>query len=109
VTIVALITSFFVGGQELRKITVGKHLDIEELVSPSQEEVVLGTKRTQLFFGSSAESVGETDLLRHPELTVRTESLRAGRVRPLTRSPPVKLSRYEKSFDIFRTIPAFFL
>jgi hypothetical protein len=31
--------------------------------------------------GSSAESVGKTDLLRHPELTVRTESLRAGRVR----------------------------
>ena len=50
VTIVALIASFFVGGQELRKILVKKHLDIEELVSPSQEEVVLGTKRTQLFF-----------------------------------------------------------
>jgi hypothetical protein len=31
--------------------------------------------------GSSAESVGETDLLRHRELTFRTESLRAGRVR----------------------------
>jgi hypothetical protein len=34
-----------------------------------------------IFFGSSAESVGETDLLRHRELTFRTESLRAGRVR----------------------------
>ncbi len=57
--------------------------------------------RNYLICGSSAESVGETDLLRHPELTVRTD--------PLTRSPPVKLSRYEKSFDIFRNIPAFFL
>ncbi len=50
VTIVALIASFFVGGQELYKIIVKRHLDIEELVSPSQEETVLGTKRTQLFF-----------------------------------------------------------
>jgi hypothetical protein len=50
VTIVALIASFFVGGQELRKIIAKRHLDIEELVSPSQEEVILGTKRTQLFF-----------------------------------------------------------
>jgi hypothetical protein len=37
--------------------------------------------RDCLITGSSAESVGKTDLLRHPELTVRNESLRAGRVR----------------------------
>ena len=50
VTIVALIASFFVGGQELNRIIIKRHLEIEELVSPSQEEVVLGTKRTQFFF-----------------------------------------------------------
>ncbi len=50
VTIVALIVSFFVGGQEIKKIIVRRHLEIEELVSPSQEEVVLGTKRTQFYF-----------------------------------------------------------
>jgi hypothetical protein len=50
VTIVALIASFFVGGQELNRIIINRHLEIEELVSPSQEEVLLGTKRTQFFF-----------------------------------------------------------
>ncbi len=50
VTIVALLVSFFVGGQELRKIMTGQRLEIEELVSPSQEEVVLGTRRTQMFY-----------------------------------------------------------
>lgn len=50
VTIVALIASFFVGGQELNRIIFKRHLEIEELVSPSEEEVVLGTKRTQFFF-----------------------------------------------------------
>ena len=45
-----LIVAFFVGGQELNKIIRKKHLEIEDLVIPSQDEVILGTKRTQLFF-----------------------------------------------------------
>nr|MDA3809371.1 hypothetical protein [Spirochaetaceae bacterium] len=47
---VVLIVTFFVGGQELKKLISKKHLDIEDLVIPSEEEVILGTKRTQLFF-----------------------------------------------------------
>lgn len=50
VTVVALIASFFVGGQELSKLIFKQHLEIEDLVSLSQDEVVLGTKRTQFFF-----------------------------------------------------------
>ena len=50
VTVIVLIVAFFVGGQELNKIILKKHLDIEDLVVPAQEEVILGTKRTQLFF-----------------------------------------------------------
>ena len=50
VTVVVLIVAFFVGGQELNKIIAKKHLEIEELMMPSEEEVLLGTKRTQLFF-----------------------------------------------------------
>lgn len=50
VTVIVLIVTFFVGGQELKKLISKKHLDIEDLVIPSEEEVILGTKRTQLFF-----------------------------------------------------------
>jgi len=50
VTVVVLIVTFFVGGQELKKLISKKHLDIEDLVIPSEDEVILGTKRTQLFF-----------------------------------------------------------
>lgn len=50
VTVVVLIVTFFVGGQELNKLAFKNHLDIEDLVIPSEEEVILGTKRTQLFF-----------------------------------------------------------
>jgi len=50
VTIVVLIVSFFVGGQELYKIIKNRKLDIEQLVTESQEEVLLGTKRTQFVF-----------------------------------------------------------
>ena len=50
VTIIALIASFFVGGQELFKILSGKSFDIEDIIKPSDEEMVLGTKRTQLVF-----------------------------------------------------------
>jgi hypothetical protein len=50
VTIVALVVSFFVGGQELRKIFKGEHLQLDDIVIYSGEEVFLGTKRTQLYF-----------------------------------------------------------
>ncbi len=49
-TIVALTVSFFIGGQELRKLLGGIKLDPDDMVTPSTEEVVLGTGRTQLIF-----------------------------------------------------------
>ncbi|MEW6623377.1 MAG: hypothetical protein AB1420_09665 [Bacillota bacterium] len=49
-TIIALTVSFFVGGQELRKIMGGIELEPDSMVIPSQEETVLGTNRTQLVF-----------------------------------------------------------
>ncbi|WP_026688917.1 hypothetical protein [Alteribacter aurantiacus] len=49
-TIIALTVSFFVGGQELRKILGKKSLESDDMVVPSDEEVILGTSRTQLFF-----------------------------------------------------------
>lgn len=50
VTIVALVISFFVGGQELNKIFKGEHLELDEIVVYSSEETILGTKRTQFYF-----------------------------------------------------------
>ncbi len=50
VTIIALIVSFFVGGQEIRKLLSKKKLSVDDMVIPSQEEVLLGTKRTQFVF-----------------------------------------------------------
>lgn len=50
VTITALITTFFVGGQELKKLFTREKLEYEDLVVPSDEEVILGTKRTQMMF-----------------------------------------------------------
>ncbi len=50
VTITALIVSFFVGGQELRRIFSNRPLLKDEMVVPSDEEVMLGTKRTQFVF-----------------------------------------------------------
>jgi hypothetical protein len=49
-TIIALIVSFFVGGQELRKIFGGKVLGGEDMVVPSAEETILGTTRTHFVF-----------------------------------------------------------
>jgi hypothetical protein len=49
-TIIALTVSFFVGGQELRKILGKIKLDPDNMVVPSTEETVLGTGRTQLIF-----------------------------------------------------------
>ncbi|OIJ22416.1 hypothetical protein BKP45_07215 [Anaerobacillus alkalidiazotrophicus] len=49
-TNIALIVTFFVGGQEIRKIFGNKEDNNVELLVPSEEEVVLGTTRTQLVF-----------------------------------------------------------
>ncbi|MBE6067447.1 MAG: hypothetical protein E7211_07085 [Clostridium lundense] len=50
VTIIALIASFFVGGQELKKILSHEKLESEDMIVPSDEEIILGTKRTELVF-----------------------------------------------------------
>ena len=50
VTITALVASFFVGGQELRRIIARRQLESDDMVVPSDEEVMLGTKRTQFVF-----------------------------------------------------------
>lgn len=50
VTITALIASFFMGGQEIRKLIDGRPIDKGDIVIPSQDEVLLGTKGTQLMF-----------------------------------------------------------
>ncbi|MEB1808592.1 MAG: hypothetical protein LPK26_15090 [Bacillaceae bacterium] len=72
-TIIALTVSFFVGGQELRKIIGKKPLDEDDMMVPSDEELVLGTSRTQLFFIVRAfflllgiEGVGRVLLGTHP-------------------------------------------
>lgn len=49
-TIIALVASFFVGGQELRKLLGRRDWQSKDIVVPSDEEVILGTKRTQLIF-----------------------------------------------------------
>ena len=50
VTITALIASFFVGGQEIRKLLSKRNTALEDLVVLSDDEVILGTKRSQLVF-----------------------------------------------------------
>ncbi|TVR72407.1 MAG: hypothetical protein EA408_06825 [Marinilabiliales bacterium] len=50
VTITALIASFFVGGQEIRKLISNKEIDKTDIVVPSDEEMFLGTKFTQFMF-----------------------------------------------------------
>ncbi len=49
-TIVALTVSFFVGGQEMRKIFGGMKIEVEDMVIPSKEETILGTNRTQMIY-----------------------------------------------------------
>jgi hypothetical protein len=49
-TTVALSVSFFVGGQEIRKIFGGQKINVEDMVVPSKEEVMLGTSRTQVVY-----------------------------------------------------------
>jgi hypothetical protein len=50
VTITALIASFFVGGQEIRKLISGHQFNKPDIVTPSKEEVFLGTKFTEFMF-----------------------------------------------------------
>ncbi len=50
VTITALMASFFVGGQEIRKIFANERINPEEMVVPSSKELFLGTKATQFMF-----------------------------------------------------------
>ena len=47
-TIIALIVSFFVGGQELRKVFGKVRVENDEMEIPSQEEICIGTTRSQL-------------------------------------------------------------
>ena len=49
-TIIALTVSFFVGGQELRKILNNKNLDDVDVIVPATDEIILGTSRTQFFY-----------------------------------------------------------
>lgn len=49
-TVIALTVSFFVGGQELRKIITNIQLEADRTVVHSTEETVVGTNRTQLVF-----------------------------------------------------------
>lgn len=49
-TIIALIASFFVGGQELKKILFKQEINADEIMVPSDEQIVLGTSRTQFCF-----------------------------------------------------------
>jgi hypothetical protein len=49
-TIIALAVTFFVGGQQIRRMFVKETVPADTSVTYSTEEVVLGTGRTQLFF-----------------------------------------------------------
>ncbi|WP_319370474.1 hypothetical protein [uncultured Ilyobacter sp.] len=49
-TVIALIASFFVGGQEIKKILFKEDLKIDDIMIPSKEETILGTNSTQIFF-----------------------------------------------------------
>lgn len=50
VTITALMASFFVGGQEIRKLITKRKIDLNDIVAPSSEELFLGTRATQFMF-----------------------------------------------------------
>ncbi|MFO7977105.1 MAG: hypothetical protein R6U64_00480 [Bacteroidales bacterium] len=50
VTITALMASFFVGGQEIRKLLTNKKINPEDIMVPSSQELFLGTKTTQFMF-----------------------------------------------------------
>lgn len=50
VTVTALIASFFVGGQEIKKILTRQQINIDDTVSLCHDEILLGTKNTHLIF-----------------------------------------------------------
>lgn len=50
VTIIALVASFFVGGQEIKKIFTNQKIEEDDLVEPNQDELILGTRSTQFVF-----------------------------------------------------------
>ncbi|MCH8557435.1 MAG: hypothetical protein LAT84_06435 [Balneolia bacterium] len=50
VTVTALMASFFVGGQEIRKLIANEKISSEEMVIQSSKELFLGTKATQFMF-----------------------------------------------------------
>ncbi len=49
-TITALIASFFVGGQEIKKLISKRKIDKTDIVIPSKDEMFLGTKFTEFMF-----------------------------------------------------------
>lgn len=49
-TVIALIASFFVGGQEIKKIFCKEDLKVDDIMIPSKTETILGTNSTQIFF-----------------------------------------------------------
>lgn len=50
VTITALIASFFMGGQEIKKLLSNQEIDKEDILEPSTDEMFLGTRFTQFMF-----------------------------------------------------------
>jgi len=50
VTVTALMASFFVGGQEIRKLITNQKINPKDIVVPSSQEIFLGTKATQFMF-----------------------------------------------------------
>lgn len=48
-TIIALVATFFVGGQEIRRLLSKQELDDTPFMTPSTDEAVLGTSSTQFF------------------------------------------------------------
>ena len=50
VTVTALIASFFVGGQELKKILCHQKIQEDDTMIPCNDEILLGTKHTQFIF-----------------------------------------------------------
>ncbi len=50
VTVIALMASFFVGGQEIRKLITNRKIDPDDIMVPSSEELFLGTRATQFMF-----------------------------------------------------------
>lgn len=50
VTVTVLISTFFVGGQEIKKLFTNQDYHTDDILVESDEEVVLGTRRTQLVY-----------------------------------------------------------